>query len=918
MSTGPTRLPLLGRLLLKLTRLGANRADVEADLTDLFEVRSATLGRGRATLRFVADIVSVWRWPLRRWTSDLAADMKQGVRLMRRGPAFTVAAAIVLSLGIGVNTALFSVINALFFSELPVKAPEELFYLYSKNVSGQVMANVEPAFYQEFSQRGKALAEFTGHWRVNMGVTADDLTESAYGEWIATNYFDLLGVKAAVGRTIQDGDDDLSTTGMPVVISHELWIRRFGGRPDVVGTPVRIHTSHGTVVGVAELGFDGLTDPWTPSRFWVPGQKMRAALSGRPPGSFSPYIGGPIGRLKQGVSFEQYQTFLNSIVPEWAAARVDRARAYSRTAGDFERTRRAVEGMSYPLYRAIDVDMPFNPDGQVIPSGLLAGMVTVVALVLLIAASNIAGLLLARGVARTGEVAVRRALGAGIGRLTRQLLTESVVLATAGGALGLFIAYTLVGLFRAYTPSRFAVDAAVDWRVLVFAVAVCLGAGVLVGLAPALQAARVNVLEALSNGVAGARRVRAQLRHWIVIPQVALTMLLLLVAAVHARTLLQIERADPGYRTDGVVVLSVGRWEPRPSGRNYTPAEQETEATKMREFNRDVLSRVAALPQVTNVALTTELPVSHGGGELQSVLGYEDYAANAPPRGSAARVLVSDGYFDAVGMRLRAGRMFDDRDGAYESFGPRVAIISEAVARAVWPAGNAVGQVFTLQSENPGPKIEWLEVVGVVNDVDPVLNERGHRPLVYVPVKQQWRGAATNLLVRGAGDQDALIRDVKAAVIGAETFAEVAQVRTMAQVVAEILYPRRLAAAMLVAGGIIGLVLSCIGLYGVVSYSVAQRMREIGIRATLGADRRDIVSLVLREGARVAGIGIIVGFVGAVFVLRLTAGMLPQLPTADSVSFVAVPVILAAMVVLACLVPALRAARVDPAAVLRA
>ncbi len=917
MSTEPPTLPLLGRLLLKLTRLGAHRADVEADLTDLFEARRATLGRGRATLRFLADIVSVWRWPLQRWFNDLAADFKQGLRLMRRGPVFTVTAVIVLSLGIGVNTALFSVINALFFTSLPVKAPEELFYLYTKNQAGQVMTVISSPFFEQFEPRSRDLAEFTGRSRIHMRVTADGLTEGAYGESIHTNYFSLLGVDMRLGRAIEPSDSDQTVPGLAIVISHEFWQRRFQGRPDILSTTVRLNATPATIVGVAAEGFDGLSDPWTPSRYWVSGLKVQAAEFGRP-SLMKQYVGGPIGRLKPGVTLAQFEAFYAEAVPEWRAFNVDQARTYAKTPADFERWKRSAEATQYPLYRAVDVRMPNNPEGHLIPVGLLVGMVTVVALVLLIAAANIAGLLMARGVARTGEVAVRRALGAGGGRLTRQLLTESVVLAAAGGVLGLFVAYTLVGVFRAFTPSRFAVDAAVDWRVLLFAVAVCLGAGVLVGLAPALQAARVNVLEALSNGVAGARRVRARLRHWIVIPQVALTMVLLLVAAVHARTLLQIERADPGYRTDGVVVLSVGRWEPRPPGRGYTAAEQEIEARKMREFNRDVLSRVAALPQVTNVALTSALPVSHAFGELQSVLAYEDYAANAPPRGSAARVLVSDGYFDAVGMRLRAGRMFDDRDGAYESFGPRVAIISEAVARAVWPAGNAVGQVFTLQSENPGPKIEWLEVVGVVNDVDPVLNERGHRPLVYVPVKQQWRGAASNLLVRGAGDQDALIRDVKAAVVGAETFAEVSQVRTMEQVVGEILYPRRLAAAMLVAGGVIGLVLSCIGLYGVVSYSVAQRMREIGIRATLGADRRDIVSLVLREGARVAGIGIVVGSAGALFVLRLTAGMLPQLPTTDGLSFVTVPVILAAMVVLACLVPALRAARVDPAQVLRA
>lgn len=916
MSSGPTKLPFLGRLLLKLTRLGVHRADVEADLTDLFEARSATLGRGRATFRFAADVVSVWRWPLRRWFSDLAADFKQGLRLMRRGPAFTVAAAIVLSLGIGVNTALFSVINSLFFSELPVKAPGELFYIYSKNEADQVMATAGFDFFDRFSTRAVDLADFTGHGRLQARVTADNLTEVAHGEMVATNYFELLGVEVSRGRALDASDSDISSPGLALVVSHEFWQRRMGGRADVVGTAVRLNAFSATVVGVAAPPFEGLSDPWAPTQFWVSGRQFLASDVGRPFSGVR-YVGGPIGRLKPGVSFEQFQAFFATIVPEHKQEQIDRARLYSKTPEDFERRRRSIEASSFPLYRATDTRMPFDPEGRLIPPGLLAGMVAVVALVLLIAAANIAGLLMARGVARTGEVAVRRALGAGVARLSRQLMTESVVLAMAGGALGLFVAYTLVGVFRAYTPSRFAVDVSLDWRVLLFAVVVCIGAGVLVGLAPALQAARVNVLEALSNGVAGTRRVRARLRHWIVIPQIALAMVLLLVASVHARTLLQVERADPGYRTDGLVVMSIGRWEPVPMYGRATPAEQEEGARKIRQFYRNVLAGVAQLPQVTAHSLASALPVTQRSS-LESVMSYEDYVANAAPRGSAERSLVSDGYFDALGMRLRDGRMFDDRDGPYEQFGPRVAIISERLARAVWPAGNAVGRTFTMLSDSPGQKIEWLEVIGVVNDVDAVLSDRDHQPRVYLPVKQQWRGFAQYLLVQGGGSQDQLIRDVKAAVLGADAFAEVVQVRTMDQVVGEILYPRRLAAAMLVAGGVIGLVLSCIGLYGVVSYSVAQRMREIGIRATLGADRRDIVSLVLREGARVAGIGIIVGFVAAFFVLRATAGLLPQLPTADGVSFVTVPVILAAMVVLACVVPALRAARVDPAQVLRA
>lgn len=913
---GTSKPPLIGRVLLRLARLGEHRADVEADVADLFETRTTTIGRPRATLHLIADIVSVWRWPLGRWARDLTADMKQGLRLMRRGPAFTVTAAIVLSLGIGVNTALFSVINSLFFAELPVESPDELFYLYTKNEAGQVMASLDPEGAEFFAKRGSDLAEFTHHWRIQKRVTADDLTELAYGETVDTNYFQLLGVQAVLGRILDATDGDQSAPGLAVVISHDFWTRRFAADPAVLGKTIRLNAVVGTVVGVTPPGFKGVSDPWTPSQWWASGAKVMAADLGYPY-RYPRYTAGPIGRLKPGVSFGQYEALLATVVPEWRQFHLDRARTYAKTPEAFERSRRRIEATSYPIYRATETRMPFGPEDRLIPTGLLAGMVAVVALVLLIAAANIAGLLMARGVARTGEVAVRRALGAGVARLSRQLMTESVVLAMAGGALGLFVAYTLVGLFSAYTPSRFAIGVSVDWRVLLFAVAVCIGAGILVGLAPALQAARVNVLEALSNGVAGTRRVRTRMRHWIVIPQIALTMVLLLVAAVHARTLLQVERADPGYRTDGLVVMNIGRWEPENRGRAFTAAEQEEAARKVRMFNREVLARVGQLPQVTSVALAGALPVTQRSS-LESVVTYEDYAANAAPRGSAELTQVSDGYFDVLGMRLRAGRMFDDRDSVYEQFGPRVAIVSERLARNVWPAGNAVGQQFAMLSDNPNQKIEWLEVVGIVNDVDPVLSEGDHQPRVYVPTKQQWRGWAPFLVVRGGGSQDQLIRDVKSAVMGADAFAEVSQVRTMEQVVAEILYPRRLAAAMLVAGALIGLVLSCIGLYGVVSYSVAQRVREIGIRATLGAERGDIVKLVLTEGVRVAGIGTTIGFVVAMFVLRLTSGLLPQLPSADVVSFVVVPLILAAMVVLACLVPAWRAARVDPASVLRA
>ena len=867
--------------------------------------------------RAVEDVRDVG--PL-RLLETLWQDVTFGVRLMRRSPAFSITAIVVLALGIGVNTALFSIVNALFFKPLPVRAPEELFYLYTKNEAGQVMASL--AAFDYFYQRAPDLADYTGHSRQPLRLTVDDETEFVAGETVRSNYFDLLGVPALLGRTLDESDDDPATTEVAVVISHELWMRKFRGDPGVVGRRVRLNAVHATVAGVAAPGFEGLSDPFSPTQLWVAGAQMYRA-EGDP---WTPFTGGPIGRLRPGVTIEQVRSFFAVTLPEWKQGRIDRLRTQV-TADRYERLRQSTQAIQILVYRAVDTRMPFNPERSLIPPAMLAGLVTVVALVLLIAAANIAGLLLARGVTRTGEVAVRRALGAGGARVTRQLLTESVLLALLGGALGLAVSTTLVGLFRAYTPSRFAVDVAVDIRVLLFAVGVCVGAGIFVGLAPALQAARVNVLEALGSGIVGARVVRSRLRYWIVMPQVALSLVLLLVAAVHVRALLAIEMTELGYRTDGSIVFSYGRWEPEPSlmslrGRTREQAQEHEarEAAKIRAFNRAVLQRVAAVPGIGAYGIAVGLPVHplFSGLEMPELITQEAYNAGRAPETRGIQAIVSDGYFEAMGMRVVRGRTFDERDGPYEAFGPRVAVVSESIARRLWPTGDALGQVFAFLPGAAGQQIAWLNVIGVVNDVEPVLGDPVEHPRVYVSLIQQWRGGYwPSLVVRGAADQAQLIRDVKAAVVGADAFAEVSRVQAMEQIVGEILYPRRLAASILAAAGLIGLLLASIGLYGVMSYSIAQRMREIGIRATLGADRRDILGLVLREGATIAASATAAGFVVALLTLRATSRLLPDSPSVDLLSFVAVPAALTAIIGVACLIPARRAARVDPASVLR-
>jgi putative ABC transport system permease protein len=379
---------------------------------------------------------------------------------------------------------------------------------------------------------------------------------------------------------------------------------------------------------------------------------------------------------------------------------------------------------------------------------------------------------------------------------------------------------------------------------------------------------------------------------------------------------MQIERHDLGYRTDGSIVLTVGRWGPPtfPPRIRRTAEAAEAEAASVRTFNRSILARLAGVTGLDAFALTTRVPLHGSTGEPARVIEQQAHAAGQLPHASATRLGVSDGYFNTLGVRLLHGRTFDSRDALY---GKRAAVINESLARQIAPAGHVVGRSLSFVSADPSQKLDWLEIVGVVNDVKPVIDEGAVQGQVYVSLLQEWRGEARYLTARGHGDQVALVRGLKEAVIGSDTFAEVTAVQTMAQIAAEILYPRRVAAGVLAAAGLIGLALACIGLYGIVSYAAAQRQRELGIRATLGAAPDRLIALVLREGAGVVAVGILLGVGLALITLRLTAHVLPSLPTFDPVAFALMPVALVVVVVTACAIPARRAARIDPARVLR-
>ena len=831
-------------------------------------------------------------------------DIRYGARLMRRSPAFTVTAIVVLSLGIGVNTALFSIVSSLFNRDLHVRAPEQLFGIYNVLPSNQVVPEMEQQRAELFRAVMADLADFTTASFNRGRLAAEDFNELAYGAHVAPGYFDLLGVPMQLGRAFREEDDRSANTELSVVISDTLWLRAFHRRSDIIGQPVRIDDKVFRVIGVAPSRFAGLGSPFKPQLFWVPG----AQATGR-----DRWHGLLLGRVKPGRSLAEVRAVVAANSP---LVREQVWETFSpRTRGLYPNWLR---GMPFPVHRIVDLDDPSDVTARLVPVNVLAAVTTVVGLVLIIATANIAGLLLARGLARTGEVAVRQALGAGRTRLIRQILTESVLLSGAGGVVGALLAAALVRLFVAVTPSALVVDAVLDSRALLFALGVCVGTGVVMGMAPALQAARIQVLEALGGGLVGSRRTGAGLRRWIVVPQIAFALVLLLVAAVHVRTLVSIELSDLGYRTSGTVVVRATRDVPiqarnammKAAGDYMTFNAEQAAAT--RAFDRAILDQAANIPGLDSYAISNSLPL-RSVPVLPSVIDRDAYLARQGSQAVADRALVSDGYFQVLGMRLIRGRTFDSRD---QFNGRRAAVISEDLARTMWPTDDPIGKTMAFLKDDPS-QMEWLDVVGIVNAVDPVLKDKGGLPSVYLSILQEWRGDPYYLIARANGVSATLIRDLKDAVIGADAFAYVHGVQTMSQMVGEILYPRRVAAGILATAGFIGLVLACIGLYGVVAFAAAQRQRELGIRATLGATRRDLIGLVLKEGTTIMAIGTAAGLVLSVLALRLTAGVIPDLPTLDPVAFAVAPLTLVAVVLAACLIPARRAASIDPARVLR-
>jgi predicted permease len=819
-------------------------------------------------------------------------------------PGFVAVSALVLALGIGINAALFSIVHVLLFRALPVEASDDLVSIYQVFPRQPDRPTVLDSLkYRFLETHSEAFTAVTGHWGGALTVRADGETEVINAEWVLSNYFDVLGVKPALGRALLPSEDDVTNPERAVVISHALWTRRFQSDPNTVGKQIQLSLSDQsevpcTIVGITGPEFNGVSAPWKPTLLWITMAQGRS----QPDRGFS---AAAIGRRKPGITFEQARTIVAAQGRQFHA---------SRPGGRAEYEPRLV------AYRTNDVRVPSDPSAAVIPTRLAAAMTIVAALVLLVAAANVAGILLARGVGRASELAVRRVLGAGPLRIARQLLAESLLLSIAGAVLGVILADWLLGLFRALTPAQFAVDATMGGPTLLFTTGICVIAGVVVGLLPARQATRLDVLPTLAgSGAAHTKPVRRQMRHAVTLPQVALSVMLLLVTSVYVRSLARIELTDIGYEPRNLLVANAFlRVLPAegPSGQSGDARRQEQDAERSRRFYRELLTRLQALPGLDGAAIASSLPLREPGERPDwSVISREGYQSDDPHGSAAERSSVSPGYFRVMQIALVAGREFDERDTRDS---PRVAIVSAAVAARLWHGGTAVGRVLAMRNEwAPGEKLEWHEVVGVVGEVRPVLHERAVRPFVYLPLAQEWRPSTAYVLARGSGDSRTFLPAVRDAVMRSDPHADVRRAQTMSQMIGEILYPRRVTAAILGTAGTIALLLATLGVYGVVSYSIAQRAGEIGVRIALGAERHDIVRLVLREGGAVAALGSAVGVALGYGAIRITSSTYLAAPPVDVLTLVAPPLLLGSVVLLACYLPARTAARLDAMAVLR-
>ncbi len=806
-------------------------------------------------------------------------DLRHGVRTLVKKPGFTLIAVITLGAGVGAVAAIFSVVDAVLLRPLPYKEPERIALVEQNQPKLGWSGGVSAPEMLDYIAGNETFAEMAGYGIINLNLTGEREPLRIDVARVSPSLFPLLGVAPLVGRGFTAEEDRLGKNRV-VALSEGLWRSHFGADPNIVGRVVKLDEAPYTVVGVMPVGlkfpptgdaYAGSVDLWTPLALTDDEKQARRRDS-----NFN-----LIGRLKPGVSLEQAQGNMAAV-----AARIERQypdiyqgniRITATAVGLMERMTQKVRLVVLTLFGAVG-------------------------LVLLIACANIANLQLARAAARRKEVAIRSALGASPWRIARQTLTESLLLALSGGAVGLLIAVWALDLIVKFGPENVPRLGEVrpDLRALGFTLLVTLSTGVLFGLAPALQGARVSLTEALNesgraSGAGG--REGARLRNALVILETAMAVVLLVGAGLLINSFVRLLRASPGFNPEGVIVA-----------RTTLPEARYPEAERGKEVYRRALERVAALPGVQQVSVASALPLAtdwqigfriEGGGEREYYTAYGSW--------------VSDDFFRAMGIPLKSGRVFTDEDRPDTT---PVVVVNEAMARRFWPGQNAVGKRVRWGGWNPPGG--WLTIAGVVDDVKFSSLEAESPPTIYMPVFQIPRIRRDAVFIaRTTADPASLAAALRREIATVDADLPVYDVRTMKQVIAESVAQRRFTMELLAVFAFAALSLAALGLYGVLSYAVTQRTREIGLRMALGGRRVDALRLVVGQGMKMAMIGACAGLIASLALTRLMKGLLFGVSASDPLTFIAVALLLAVVALAACWIPAWRATKVDPMIALR-
>jgi putative ABC transport system permease protein len=803
-------------------------------------------------------------------------DLRIGLRMLLKDKGFTVVAALTLALGIGANTAMFSVLNTYLFRSLPYPNSDRLVRVFRTSIHSQSWPHSPGNFFDQ-REKNNVFEKMVAYTFNSPSLAEPGAPAERLQAIVATaDFFPALGVQPALGRVFTPEDHVTSErvgAGPVVVISDRFWMKRYGGDPNVLGRTLRLDGQEVKIIGVMPPGFDhpmlwGAVDVWRPLAFNADGQRSRESNWLR-----------AFARLKPGVPIAQADQSMKAL-----------AAAITKETSQNQNESLRLE----PLYLSMSSEI--NRKVMWFTFGL-AGFV------LLIGCANLANLQLARTAARAREFAVRAALGAGRIRLLRQSLIESLIISLVGGALSLLLAMWGVGFISRRLFSELpGAKVTLDFRVFGFALLCSVLTGLIFGTVPAWLASRADVNQALRENVRGSSTGRShqRLRSALIVGEVAFALILLTGAGLFLRGLQRFANLDPGWRVDGLVTAQIS-----------LPRAKYTNADQRRAFHQRLEERLAALPGVERVALSSSQPVfgfNSSGGVL--IEGQPEPAPGQYPE--VFQEPVSLGYFDTFGIRLLSGRAFTSADAAGR---PEVVIINETMARRFWPNESPIGKrIGSPYSTNRN----WREVVGVVNDVgfpaslgEPYTRLQSFRPLAQSPVE------FVVISLRASASPEALTNVLRAAVAELDPTLPAHQIRTTRRMVEQSLGSVSLLGSLLGAFAALGLALAAIGIYGVISYSVVQRTGEIGIRMALGAQTRDVLRLILGKGARLILLGALFGFGGAYAVARFLASAIPTLPTRDPAAMAGIMLALVVVALAACYLPARRATKVDPMDALR-